>query len=118
MTMATEDKEPVKGFTPVELAFIKAVFRHSKARLNADWDKVAEEVSVKDAKCARERFRQISVKHSFDGQDGSPTKGGGESPGKVMKKRAARGKKSKKDEKAEEENGGNGGADGGDAFAV
>lgn len=116
--MATEDKEATKDFTPVELAFIKAVFRHSKARFNADWDKVAEEVSVKDAKCARERFRQISVKHSFGGQDGSPTKGGGESPGKVVKKRVSRGRKAKKDEKAEEENGGNCGAEGGDAFAV
>ena len=108
--MATEDKEATKDFTPVELAFIKAVFRHSKARFNADWDK--------DAKCARERFRQISVKHSFGGQDGSPTKGGGESPGKVVKKRVSRGRKAKKDEKAEEENGGNCGAEGGDAFAV
>lgn len=112
--MATEDKEAIKDFTPVELAFIKAVFRHSKARLNADWDKVAEEVSVKDAKCARERFRQISVKHSFSGQDASPRKVGVDSPGKVVKKRAARGKKVRK-EKEEE---GTGGAEGGDMFAV
>lgn len=112
--MATEDKEVTKDFTPVELAFIKAVFRHSNARLNADWNKVAEEVSVKDAKCARERFRQISVKHSFGGQDVSPTKLEVESPGKVVKKRAARGKKVKK----EKEDEGTGGAEGGDVFAI
>lgn len=113
--MATEDKETTKGFTPVEIAYIKAVFRHSKARLNADWDKVAEEVSVKHAKCARDRFRQISVKHSFGGQDASPTKGGGEFPCKVVKKRAAKGKKVKKEEKEDE---GTGGAEGGDMLAV
>lgn len=43
--MATKDKEATKDFTPVELAFIKAVLRNSKTRLNADWDKVAEGAS-------------------------------------------------------------------------
>ncbi|SPO05749.1 uncharacterized protein DNG_08436 [Cephalotrichum gorgonifer] len=96
--MATQDGESSKDFTPTELAFIKAVFRHSKARMNADWDKVAEEVKVKDAKCAKERFRQISVKHAFgSAPDSSPQKASVDtidsSPTKVTKKRAPRKKK-------------------------
>lgn len=98
--MSSEEQDVVKAFTPVEMAFIKAVIRYSKASLTtADWEKVADEVNVKDAKCARERFRQISVKHSFGGSGDSPQKArAGDSPSKVAKKRGGRAKKVKKDE--------------------
>lgn len=31
----------------------------------ADWCKVAGDVGLKDAKCAKERFRQMSVRHGW-----------------------------------------------------
>lgn len=103
--MSSDDQDTPKCLTlaAVEMSYIKAVFRHSRTRLAADWDKVAEEVNVKDAKCARERFRQISVKHSLLGQEGgSPKKGGAaDSSGKVTKKRTPRVKKVKKEEGSE-----------------
>lgn len=98
--MANQDQE-IKAFTAVEMAYVKAVIRYSKANLTtADWEKVAEEVNVKDAKCARERFRQISVKHSFGtGAGDSPQKPrAGDSPSKVTKKKGGRARKVKKDE--------------------
>ncbi|MBE3042699.1 hypothetical protein IMZ48_09025 [Candidatus Bathyarchaeota archaeon] len=106
----SEEQEIPKALTAVEMAFVRAVLRYSKANIpTEDWNKVAEEVGVKDAKCARERFRQISVKHSFgSGEGGSPRKnaspkkagdsaGAGDMPAKVVKKRAPRAKKPKKE---------------------
>ena len=107
--MSSEEQDTPKPLTAVEMSFVKAVLRYSKANITTeDWNKVAEEVGVKDAKCARERFRQISVKHSFgSGEGGSPRKnaspkkagdgaGAGDMPAKVVKKRAPRAKKPKK----------------------
>lgn len=47
---------------------------------DADWDKVAGDLGLKDAKCAKERFRQMSVRHGWRpnaqaGPGSSPSKG-------------------------------------------
>lgn len=65
---------------------------------DADWDKVAGDLGLKDAKCAKERFRQMSVRHGWRpnaqaGLGSSPSKGknsndvtGPSGDGKVTKK--------------------------------
>lgn len=95
----SNEAQDVKAFTAVEMAYVKAVIRYSRVNLTtADWEKVAEEVRVKDAKCARERFRQISVKHSFGSGDSPQKPSAGGSPCKVTKRKGVRAKKLKKEE--------------------
>lgn len=95
----SNEAQDVKAFTAVEIAYVKAAIRYSRVNLTtADWEKVVEEVSVKDAKCARERFRQISVKHSFGSGDSPQKPRAGDSPCKVTKKKGGRAKKPKKEE--------------------
>ena len=100
--MSSENQDALKGLTTNEIAYMRAVLRHTKARLDVDWNGVVEELELTSLRAARQRFQQISVKHSFCGQDGSPKKAGaGESPNKVTKKRAPRAKKAKKEEESE-----------------
>jgi hypothetical protein len=61
--------------TEGEMKFIKIMFDNMSTRPDADWDKVAADVGLKDAKCAKERFRQMSVKHGWrDGTTATPRK--------------------------------------------
>ncbi|KAF4441921.1 hypothetical protein F53441_11881 [Fusarium austroafricanum] len=61
-----QDGSPI-GLTDGELRFIKAIFDNMTQKPDADWDAVAQTVSLKDAKCAKERFRQMSVRHGWRG---------------------------------------------------
>lgn len=101
---ATEGETPI-GLTDGELRFIKAVFDNMTQKPDANWVSVATDLGLKDAKCAKERFRQMSVRHGWRDQNASaapsPRKAKaaattGES--KVVKKRATPRKKIKKDE--------------------
>ncbi|KAF4961468.1 hypothetical protein FSARC_10177 [Fusarium sarcochroum] len=95
----------VTGLTDGELRFIKAIFDNMTQKPDADWDAVAETLSLKDAKCAKERFRQMSVRHGWrnDQAAASPRKGGASAPDKVTKKpRAPRKKIAKKTDEDDE----------------
>jgi hypothetical protein len=85
-----EDGSPT-GLTDGELRFIKAIFDNMTQKPDADWNAVAETLSLKDAKCAKERFRQMSVRHGWRGDasasPASPRKGSAAASGnKVAKK--------------------------------
>ncbi|KAL6910401.1 hypothetical protein GGI43DRAFT_390068 [Trichoderma evansii] len=92
------DTTAVNGLSENELRFIKAVFDNMIQKPDADWDKVAGDLGLKDAKCAKERFRQMSVRHGWrpNGQaaaGSSPSKGkkgndvtGPSGDGKIAKK--------------------------------
>ncbi|KAF5618323.1 uncharacterized protein FTJAE_12254 [Fusarium tjaetaba] len=71
---ADQDGSPI-GLTDGELRFIKAIFDNMTQKPDADWDAVANTVSLKDAKCAKERFRQMSVRHGWrsDGAGAGPS---------------------------------------------
>ncbi|KAI9158484.1 hypothetical protein HJFPF1_06479 [Paramyrothecium foliicola] len=62
---AGADGEAPTGLTDSELRFIKAVFDNMTQKPDADWSMVASDLSLKDAKCAKERFRQMSVRHGW-----------------------------------------------------
>ena len=83
-----EDGSPT-GLTDGELRFIKAIFDNMTQKPDADWDAVAQTLSLKDAKCAKERFRQMSVRHGWRGDSAavSPRKAASTATGdKVTKK--------------------------------
>ncbi|GAO14259.1 hypothetical protein UVI_02001100 [Ustilaginoidea virens] len=76
-TPGETDSSP--GLTDNEMRFIKAVFDNMTQRPDANWESVAADLGLKDAKCAKERFRQMSVRHGWREQAGggaSPRKGG------------------------------------------
>lgn len=61
--------------TEKENEFIKAMFDNMTQRPDADWDKVADDLGLSNAKCAKERFRQMSKEHGWgSGPDASPIK--------------------------------------------
>ncbi|KAL4723291.1 hypothetical protein ACLX1H_009781 [Fusarium chlamydosporum] len=62
-----DDGSPI-GLTDGELRFIKAIFDNMTQKPDADWNAVAQALSLKDAKCAKERFRQMSVRHGWRGE--------------------------------------------------
>ncbi|KAF7559725.1 hypothetical protein G7046_g4433 [Stylonectria norvegica] len=106
------DPEAPIGLTEGELRFIKAVFDNMTQKPDADWDLVAAALGLKDAKCAKERFRQMSVRHGWRDSSATATprkaKGGaaagdGSDQFKVAKKPRTPRKKVKKDVDAEEE---------------
>lgn len=88
----------VNGLNENELRFIKAVFDNMTQKPDADWVKVAGDLGLKDAKCAKERFRQMSSRHGWrpnsqTAPGSSPSKGkksndvtGPSGDGKVTKK--------------------------------
>ncbi|KAM0427333.1 hypothetical protein ACHAPT_007768 [Fusarium lateritium] len=103
----TEEGAPT-GLTDGELRFIKAIFDNMTQKPDADWDAVATTLGLKDAKCAKERFRQMSVRHGWRDQSSNGAAAGA-SPrkaaatgDKVTKKRAPR-KKAAAVKKAEED---------------
>ncbi|QUC23884.1 uncharacterized protein UV8b_08125 [Ustilaginoidea virens] len=59
-TPGETDSSP--GLTDNEMRFIKAVFDNMTQRPDANWESVAADLGLKDAKCAKERFRQIVKK--------------------------------------------------------
>ncbi|OAA43784.1 hypothetical protein NOR_04359 [Metarhizium rileyi] len=112
-TTAGGEAESPTGLTDGELRFIKAVFDNMTQKPDADWDNVARDLSLKDAKCAKERFRQMSVRHGWRDQppsaNPSPRKPGkngatgASGDGKVTKRAPRTPSKVKKEEAAEEE---------------
>ncbi|KAI5466917.1 hypothetical protein BGZ63DRAFT_329648, partial [Mariannaea sp. PMI_226] len=109
-TPAAESETPT-GLTDGELRFIKAVFDNMTQKPDADWDAVAVGLGLKDAKCAKERFRQMSVRHGWregSGNSGSPRKknstAGSVGDSKIAKKpRTPRRKTVKKDPDSDSE---------------
>jgi hypothetical protein len=101
-----EGGESASGLTDGENRFIKVMFDNMTQRPDANWDQVASDLGLKDAKCAKERFRQISARHGWRDQGTSPRKtkantgGSGTLDSKVTKKAAPRTprKKAKKEE--------------------
>ncbi|TKW53387.1 hypothetical protein CTA1_11550 [Colletotrichum tanaceti] len=79
------------NFTENEVTFVKAVFDSMNSRPDVDFDKVANIMSLANAKCAKDRFRIISKKHGWSSTAGaggaSPSKGalGAKNTAKVMK---------------------------------
>ncbi|RFU80939.1 hypothetical protein TARUN_1224 [Trichoderma arundinaceum] len=107
----------VNGLRDNELRFIKAVFDNMTQKPDADWGQVAGDLGLKDAKCAKERFRQMSVRHGWRTAvqatpGNSPSKGkkndvtGPSGDGKVTKKPRVRTPKkaaAKKEESSDSE---------------
>ncbi|UNI20052.1 hypothetical protein JDV02_006180 [Purpureocillium takamizusanense] len=100
------------GLTDNELRFIKALFDNMTQKPDANWDQVAGDLGLKDAKCAKERFRQMSVRHGWrDGTTPAPSprklKGGAATgsagDAKVKKTRSPRKKATAPPVKKEEE---------------
>ncbi|KAG6004118.1 hypothetical protein E4U21_001389 [Claviceps maximensis] len=91
-TTPVEGEAPVACLNDTETRFIKAVFDNMTQKPDANWDSVAADLGLKDAKCAKERFRQMSVRHGWRDQaggNGSPRKGCATGPageGKVTKR--------------------------------
>lgn len=95
----TTEGESSTGFTDGELRFIKAIFDNMNQKPDADWEAVARTLGLKDSKCTKERFRQMSIRHGWrdPATAASPRKAVSES--KVAKKpRTPRKKAVKKDE--------------------
>lgn len=101
---ATDAEDP-QGLNSNELRFIKAVFDNMTQKPDANWDKVAGDLGLKDAKCAKERFRQMSVRHGWRDQVASPTKKSAGTGAGVKKTRTPRKKVKKEtsDDNGEEE---------------
>ncbi|RCI17148.1 hypothetical protein L249_2364 [Ophiocordyceps polyrhachis-furcata BCC 54312] len=64
-TPSTDEDDTVNALTTTELRFIKAVFDNMTQKPDANWDNVARDLKLKNAKCAKERFRQMSVRHGW-----------------------------------------------------
>ncbi|KAF9775504.1 hypothetical protein IL306_006381 [Fusarium sp. DS 682] len=102
---ADQDGSPI-GLTDGELRFIKAIFDNMVQKPDADWDAVAQTVSLKDAKCAKERFRQMSVRHGWrsDGAaSGASPRKSTASVEKAKKPRVPRTPRKKSAKKADED---------------
>lgn len=78
----------VMSLTAAELRFLQAVIESTSGPINADWDQVAEIMKLKDAKCAKERWRQISNRRGWK-TGGAKT---GEKKKAVRAKQAFKGK--------------------------
>lgn len=103
----TTDGAAPTGLSENELRFIKAVFDNMTQKPDANWNQVAGDLGLKDAKCAKERFRQMSVRHGWREQGGaSPRKtkaDGAAADSKVTKKPRTPRKKAKKEECSDDE---------------
>jgi hypothetical protein len=117
---ASSSEDAPVGLTDNELRFIKAVFDNMTQKPDANWDSVANDLGLKDAKCAKERFRQMSVRHKWNetaAAASSPRKGknGALAPNgdaKVTKKpRTPKTPKKVKKEESESEEAEGGGGD-------
>ncbi|KAK7208977.1 hypothetical protein V2G26_016155 [Clonostachys chloroleuca] len=103
------DGDAPQGLNSNEMKFIKAVFDNMTQKPDANWDNVAVDLGLKDAKCAKERFRQLSVRHGWRDQAGAGTgarkaKPAANGDSKVTKKpRTPRKKKAMKEESDEDD---------------
>ncbi|EHK24465.1 uncharacterized protein TRIVIDRAFT_31507 [Trichoderma virens Gv29-8] len=79
----SSDTPSVNGLRDNELRFIKAVFDNMTQKPDANWAQVATDLGLKDAKCAKERFRQMSVRHGWRSNTQATP---GSSPGGKTKK--------------------------------
>jgi hypothetical protein len=103
-TAGAEGETPI-GLTDSELRFIKAVFDNMTQKPDADWSMVATDLSLKDAKCAKERFRQMSVRHGWrdsSSANNSPRKTKATASDAKVTKKPRTPKKAKKEEPNEE----------------
>lgn len=62
----------VSTLSETEMRFIKALFDNMTQKPDTDWEKVAETLSLKDGKCAKERWRQMSIRHGWRGDASAP----------------------------------------------
>ena len=51
-----------KSATPKDIEFIITLVENLNVKVDANWDAIAAKLGLKDAKCTRERWRQIRVK--------------------------------------------------------
>ncbi|PHH71710.1 hypothetical protein CDD80_5048 [Ophiocordyceps camponoti-rufipedis] len=104
-TAGANEGDTPQGMTNSELRFIKAVFDNMLNKPDANWDKVAQDMGLKNAKSAKERFRQMSIRHGWRDQQqpGTPRKSTDGKVSKVKKTRAPR-KKVVKAEEDEDDN--------------
>lgn len=96
---SSSNGDEVTPLTDNENRFIKAVFDNMTQKPDANWDAVASALNLKDAKCAKERWRQMSVRHGWretSGSGGSPRKAAAGGEAKVTKKPRTPRKKGKK----------------------
>lgn len=89
----------VMSLTESEMRFLQAVIESTSGPINADWNQVAEIMKLKDGKCARERWRQISVRKGWKTTSGKT----GEKKKTVRAKQADKAKVKKEEESAEED---------------
>ncbi|KAF4971388.1 hypothetical protein FZEAL_9870 [Fusarium zealandicum] len=104
---STTEEGSATGLTDGELRFIKAIFDNMTQKPDADWEAVAGTLGLKDAKCAKERFRQMSVRHGWRDQSSaagaSPRKTAAAGDKVTKKTRTPRKKAPKKTEQDDEE---------------
>ncbi|KAK0634761.1 hypothetical protein B0T17DRAFT_649896 [Bombardia bombarda] len=91
----------LKGKVPSdgEARFIYAMLENITVKPDTNWDNVSEMLGLKDAKCAKERWRQIRLKYELtnmeDGLAATPTKAKGgrakKTPAATLKTPAAAG---------------------------
>ncbi|CAG9979476.1 unnamed protein product [Clonostachys byssicola] len=102
------DADAPQGLNSNEMKFIKAVFDNMTQKPDANWDNVAVDLGLKDAKCAKERFRQLSVRHGWRDQAGAgngarKAKPAAAANGVTKKPRTPRKKKAMKEESDEDD---------------
>lgn len=78
----SKQEETFSTMTSAEQRFLRAIFQHMAHAPDTNWDQVASDANLKSAKVAKERFRQISKRHSW-------VSGGGKSGGKGRPSAAA-----------------------------
>lgn len=61
-----------KAPTETDMKFIKSMMQNMRAKPDVDWDAVAAGMTLKGARCAKERFRQISIKYGWNTKSSSP----------------------------------------------
>jgi len=88
------------ALTQNEYSFIGSMLRHMNSRPDIDWDGVAQDCGLKDAKCTKERYRQMSVKHGWNNTAKKPSDSQVIPTKRVAKPRAPR-KKAKKESESE-----------------
>lgn len=91
------------ALTDAEARMLKAVFENMVQKPDADWNNVAATMNLKDAKCAKERFRQMSSRHGWSSSPKKPAAAGVGVDSKVSKPRTPTKKPKVAKKKAESE---------------
>ncbi|KJZ80380.1 hypothetical protein HIM_00230 [Hirsutella minnesotensis 3608] len=96
---ANREGEAPLAYTESEQRFIKVLFDNLITKPVADWDRIAEALGLKDAKCAKERYRQMSNRHKWGEKTSKAPAAAADKPvvkeervahGRVTKSRATR----------------------------